>query len=101
MALGFQQPDRVNGQAPLHAQFIGMQLMMDTHGLARLRRVHAVVDHVGDDLQHRRDDARAAGRAGDDVQFTVAKHHGRAHRGQGSLARLGRIGIAAAQSKGV
>ncbi len=50
------------------------------------------VDRVHQHLQHRRDDAAAAGRAGDENGRPVLEHDGRRHRGQRALARAGRIG---------
>ena len=60
--------------------------------------VEAVVDDVEDDLQHRRDDARSAGAAGDEFEFAVLEHHRRAHRRQRALVRRRRIGVAADQA---
>ena len=54
-----------------------------------------------DDLQHRGDDAAAAGRAGDQERLAVLEHDRRRHRRQRPLARAGRVGVAADQPIGV
>jgi hypothetical protein len=56
---------------------------MDSHGPGRLGDIHAEVEHPENDIRDNRDDPRAAGRAGHQFQFTIAKYHCRRHGRKG------------------
>jgi outer membrane protein OmpA-like peptidoglycan-associated protein len=101
VALAFQEADRVRADPFLDSQLVGQPLVVDARRDARLRDIHAVVDHVGDHLQHGGDDAAAARAAGDELHFAVLQNDRRAHGGERPLARLHRIRVPADQAIGV
>ena len=62
----------------------------------RLRQRHAEIDAVDEDLQHGRDDGRAAGRAEREERLAVGEHDRRRHRAARALARPGQVGVGGA-----
>ena len=83
------------------SSIVGRPLMMDARRRHCLGDRQPTIDHVAHDLQHRGDDAAAAGRAGHQERLAVLEHDGRRHRGQRALAGAGRVGVAAEQAIGV
>ena len=81
--------------------FIRQPLMMQARGCDGGGDVHVVVEHVDDHLQHRGDDAAAAGRARHQHRLAVFQHDGRRHRRQRPLAGAGQIGLEADQAEGI
>ena len=67
----------------------------------RVRDRELAVDDVDDHLQHRGDDAAAAGGAGDEKRLAVLEHDGRRHRREWALARSRRVGVAADETIGI
>ena len=60
-----------------------------------------MIDNIGDDIQHRRDDARATRTAGHHHHFALIQHNRRTHRGQWPFAWRGGIGTTAHQPEGI
>src|SRR6266481_8500347 len=61
MAFGPQRSKRVVGETAFDPHLIRQPLMVHARRRHRGRDIHAIVEHVDDHLQHRRDDAAAAG----------------------------------------
>src|ERR1700730_491096 len=72
--------DGVGGQTgPLEIDFVGPPLMMKSRRVHRLLRGHAVVYDIHNRLEHRSDDARAAGAAEGENDPAVLLDQGRGH----------------------
>ena len=73
------------------------------HAWRRLgfRDIHAVVDDVDDHLQHRRDDAAAAGAAGREPGSASIQDDSGRHRTQWPLAALDLVCLVADQAVGI
>ena len=95
MAELLEAAHRVSRHRLLGHDLVRQPLVMDARRGDRGGDVHAEIDRVEDHLQRRRDDAAAAGRAGDEIRLAGLEHDRRRHRGERPLARPGRIGGAA------
>lgn len=58
-----------------------------------------MVDDVGDDAEHDRDDGRAAGTAGGEDKLAVLEEHGRRHGGERQLPGRDAVGQALDQAE--
>ncbi len=96
-----ERPRPLRRKCALHQHLVGHPLVMQARRGHRIGDAELAVDHVADHLHHGRDDAAAAGRAGDDVGIAVLEHDGRRHRRQWPLAGPGRVGLAAGEAEGV
>ena len=67
----------------------------------RVRDVHAVIDHVDDDLQHGGDDAAAAGRSGDRYGLPSFSTMVGVIDDSGRLRGAGALAVAADQAEGI
>src|SRR5712671_4442928 len=61
MAFGPQRSKRLVGETAFDPHLIRQPLMVHARRRHRGRDILAIIEHVDDDLQHRRDDAAAAG----------------------------------------
>src|SRR5690348_16512605 len=77
-----QRIEHVRRKARLDIDFVGLPLMMQARRADRLVDRQMKVDRIHDDLEHRADDAAAAGRAGDEKRLAVLEHDGWSHRGE-------------------
>ena len=76
--------------------------MMDARRADRVRQRHSVIDHVEDDLECRRDNARSAARARYEQKTSLGiEHYRRRHCAQHALAWCNRIGLALNQAEHV
>ncbi len=101
MALGPERRQRVVSKAALDPHFIRQPLMVQTGCIDRGGDVHAIIEHIDDHLEHRGDDAAAAGRARHQNRLVVLQHNGRRHRGQRPFAGAGQIGLEPDEAIGI
>jgi len=93
--------DDVVGETVLDPDFVGQPLMVQPRCRHRRGDIHMVIEHVDDHLQHRRNDAAAAGRTRHQHRLAVLQHDGWRHRRQGPLAGAGQVGLESDQTEGV
>lgn len=102
MAASLHERDRVVVEGVLERDVVGNQLVVQARLGQRFGCTQPPVEDVDDALHRGRDDATAAGGAGDEIQRSVRmRHHGRRDRRQGPLARSDVVGWRGHVSKGV
>ena len=99
MASGFKRLDQVGGESALEHDLVGQPLAMQPRRCHRGGDRQSPVDHVTDHLQYRRDDAAAAGRAGDKERSSLLEQDGRRHRRERTFGRSGRVCLSAGKAE--